>query len=67
MQGVAVRAPVELEGQRHLRLAQRLHAAQGLDLARGHDGQAVHALLQLGQDVRGDDDRHAPPAPRSVA
>ena len=54
------RSQGEVDGQRHVRLlAQRLHAAQGLQLAGGQDGKAVHALLQLGQDVRSDDDGHA--------
>ncbi len=51
---------LELHRQRHLRaFAQLLHAAHGLQPTGGQDGQAVHTLLQLGQDVRGDDDGDA--------
>ena len=36
--------------------AQLVQRAQRLHLAAGHDGHAVHAVLQLGQDVRGEHD-----------
>lgn len=40
-------------------LTQRLHTAQGLHFAGGQNRQTPNALLQLSQDVRGDDDGHA--------
>lgn len=48
------------QGQRKIRLlAQAGNAAEREDAAIGHDGQAIDALLEFGQDMRGDQDRDA--------
>ncbi len=49
-----------LEGERQVHaFAQILHGAGGADQAAFHDGEAIHAFLDFGEDVGGEDHRHA--------